>query len=51
VMKTWVSTYYYDFADDPKLVQQLQEYINNTLMTTNMEKAAEQLQKILQRKV
>eukprot|EP01102_Stenamoeba_stenopodia_P014624 TRINITY_DN4881_c0_g1_i2.p1 TRINITY_DN4881_c0_g1~~TRINITY_DN4881_c0_g1_i2.p1 ORF type:complete len:1169 (+),score=349.70 TRINITY_DN4881_c0_g1_i2:173-3679(+) len=50
VIKTWVSTYYYDFAEDPKLVQQLQEFINNTLMTTNMEKAAEQLQKILQRK-
>jgi beta-xylosidase len=47
VIRSWVQNHYYDFTEDPKLVQDLTDFIENGLIQNKMEKAGQQLKKAL----
>lgn len=46
-LKSWVSTYWYDFLEDAELLKQLELFIINTMKGSGMEKAGNQLLKVI----
>ncbi len=51
LLKTWVSTYTYDFLEDEKLVSTMVEFIDKTMRVTGMDRAGEQLVRLINKKI
>ena len=51
VLKHWVTNYYHDFAENSSLVYQLIAFIDNHVEAAGMQVAADQLRRLLKKKV